>query len=190
MIEHLEDEARDELLASRAGEKRAYAAIDIDGRRAEVFARRGRDGLIRFGYSYCGVRLDRKTLLMLICPENACPCRAALHERWRVHRGEVVAPPARPIRAELFAGPLVEEVAVSVGGRTCVARPALFRCSTPCPLGVHAAVPMRKSGWDLFEDGRCIAGGVVPGASIKALIPMLPTLEAVQQWLSDAGPRP
>ena len=77
MIEHLEDEVRDELESSSHGQTRAVAVMHVNGERLEVLGRIGPGGAIRLGYSYCGVRMERKTLLTLVCPEQSCPCRAA-----------------------------------------------------------------------------------------------------------------
>nr|WP_210436240.1 hypothetical protein [uncultured Acidovorax sp.] len=77
MIEHLENKVRGELEASRQGRKRAVAVLYVNGDRLEVLGRIGAGGAIRLGYSYCGVRMERKTLLTLVCPEQSCPCRVA-----------------------------------------------------------------------------------------------------------------
>lgn len=158
MIEHLENEVRDELEASRQGQKRAVAVMHVNGNRIEVLGRIGSGGVIRLGYSYCGVRMERKTLLTLVCPEQSCPCRVASLAKWKQHQA-IVIPTAPPPRFQPVARPLFEEVEIRANGRSCQARPASFRCLTPCPHSVHAAIPMQKTGWDLFEAGRCIAGG-------------------------------
>ena len=159
MIEHLENEVRDELEASRQGQKRAVAVMHVNGNRLEVLGRIGPSGGIRLGYSYCGVRMERKTLLTLVCPEQSCPCRVASLAKWKQHQA-IVIPTAPPPRFQPVARPLFEEVEIRANGRSCQARPASFRCLTPCPHSVHAAIPMQKTGWDLFEAGRYIAGGV------------------------------
>ena len=51
MIEHLENEVRDELEASRQGQKRAVAVMHINGDPIEVLGRIGSGGVIRLGYS-------------------------------------------------------------------------------------------------------------------------------------------
>lgn len=158
MIEYLEDEARDELESSRHGQTRAHASIEVNGKRVEVFARLSHTGEVRFGYSYCGVRMERKPLLMLVCPERACPCHAVIHEKWRAFQGEA-GPTWHTAPDEWKVRPLFEEVILNVGSRNCVARPALFECLTPCPHGAHRAKPMRKEGWGIFEQGAYIAGG-------------------------------
>ena len=189
MIEHLENEVRDELEASRQGQKRAVAVMHVNGNRLEVLGRIGPSGGIRLGYSYCGVRMERKTLLTLVCPEQSCPCRVASLAKWRQHQA-IAIPTAPPPRFQPVARPLFEEVEIRANGRSCQARPASFRCLTPCPYSVHAAIPMQKTGWDLFEAGRCIAGGVRKNPESGLSAPLLPTLEAAQTWLatqSSAG---
>ncbi|PVY56618.1 MULTISPECIES: hypothetical protein [unclassified Simplicispira] len=47
MIEHLEHEVRDELEASRQGQKRAVAVMHFNGDRLEVLGRIGPSGGIR-----------------------------------------------------------------------------------------------------------------------------------------------
>ena len=187
MIEHLENEVRDELEASRHGQTRAVAVMHVNGNRLEVLGRIGPSGGIRLGYSYCGVRMERKTLLTLVCPEQSCPCRVASLAKWRQHQA-IAIPTAPPPRFQPVARPLFEEVEIRVNGRSCQARPASFRCLTPCPHSVHAAFPMQKTGWDLFEAGRYIAGGVLKNPETGLSAPLLPTLEAAQTWLTTQWP--
>lgn len=184
MIEHLEHEVREELESSRHGQTRAVAIMHVNGDRLEVLGRIGKGGAIRLGYSYCGVRMERKTLLTLVCPEQSCPCRAASVAKWQQHQG-IVIPAASQPRFQPMARPLFEEVEVRANGRSCQARPASFRCLTPCPHSIHAAIPMQKAGWDLFEAGRCIAGGVLKNPETGLSAPLLPTLEAAQSWFSN-----
>ena len=187
MIEHLENEVRDELEASRQGQKRTVAVMHVNGNRLEVLGRIGPSGGIRLGYSYCGVRMERKTLLTLVCPEQSCPCRVASLAKWRQHQA-IAIPTAPPPRFQPVARPLFEEVEIRANGRSCQARPASFRCLTPCPHSVHAAIPMQKTGWDLFEAGRCIAGGVLKNPETGLSAPLLPTLEAAQSWFANQWP--
>ena len=44
---------------------------------------------------------------------------------------------------------------------------------------------MQKTGWDLFEAGRCIAGGVLKNPETGLSAPLLPTLEAAQSWFAN-----
>lgn len=187
MIEHLENEVRDELESSWQGQKRAVAVMHVNGDRLEVLGRIGPSGGIRLGYSYCGVRMERKTLLTLVCPEQSCPRRAASLAKWEQHQG-IVIPAALQPRFQPMARPLFEEVVIRANGRSCQARPASFRCLTQCPHSVHAAISMQKTGWDLFEAGRCIAGGVLKNPETGLSAPLLPTLEAAQTWLATQWP--
>jgi hypothetical protein len=187
MIEHLEHEVRDELASSRHGQTRAVAIMHVNGDRLEVLGRIGKGGAIRLGYSYCGVRMERKTLLTLVCPEQSCPCRVASVAKWQQRQG-IVIPAASQPRFQPMARPLFEEVEVRANGRSCQARPASFRCLTPCPHSAHAAIPMQKAGWDLFEAGRCIAGGVLKNPETGLSAPLLPTLEAAQSWFANQWP--
>lgn len=187
MIEHLENEVCDELESRRHGPTRAVAVMHVNGDRLEVLGRVGPGGDIRLGYSYCGVRMERKTLLTLVCPEQSCPCRGNLLAKWRQHQG-IAIPAAPPPRFRPMARPLFEEVEIRANGRCCHARPASFRCLTPCPHAAHAAIPMQKTGWDLFEAGRCIAGGVLKNPETGLSAPLLPTLEVAQTWFATQWP--
>lgn len=161
--------------------------MHVNGERLEVLGRVGPGGAIRLGYSYCGVRMERKTLLTLVCPEQPCPCRAASLAKWQQHQG-IVIPAAPQPRFQPVARPLFDEVEIRANGRSCQARPASFRCLTPCPHAVHAAIPMQKAGWDLFEAGRCIAGGILKNPETGLSAPLLPTLEAAQTWFATHWP--
>lgn len=187
MIEHLEDEVRDELESRRDRLTRAVSVMHVNGDRLEVLGRLAPNGDIRFGYSYCGVRMERKTLLTLACPEQSCPCRAALLSKWRQRQAIAIKPtPSR--RFQPVVRPLFEEVEIRAHGRCCQARPALFQCLTPCPNAAHAAVPMQRSGWDLFEAGRYIAGGVIKHTKTGISVPLFPTLETAKTWLATQRP--
>lgn len=47
---------------------------------------------------------------------------------------------------------------------------------------------MQKAGWDLFQAGRCIAGGVRKNLETGLSAPLLPTLEAAQSWFANQWP--
>ncbi len=47
---------------------------------------------------------------------------------------------------------------------------------------------MQKAGWDLFQAGRCIAGGVRKNPETGLSAPLLPTLEAAQSWFANQWP--
>lgn len=182
MIERLEADAISQLAAATGAKLRARAAAELDGCLLEVFARRTHRGTVALGYGYCGVRLERQALLMLICPETACPQTAGARELWRQRIGQV-PPKALAVHRRLEATSLFAEVPVQAGNRACVARPASFVCLTPCPVNAHAPALLNKTGWDLFEGGICIAGGLKQQRSMTAPAPMFPTIATAQAWL-------
>ncbi len=182
MIERLEADASSQLTAIPGTKARARAVADLNGSLMEVFARRTHRGDVTFGYGYCGVRLERQTLLLLICPEAACLQGEAARKQWHQRLGHV-PPRARAVNRRLEVASLFAEVPVQAGNRACVARPASFVCLTPCPVGAHAPKRLRKSGWDLFENGRYLAGGLSSNPKTHRQEPILPTIDAARTWL-------
>lgn len=182
MIERLEADAICQLAAATGAKARTRAATELDGGLVEVFARRTHRGDVTLGYAYCGVRLERQTLLLLICPEAACLQGEAARKKWSQRLGHV-PPKARAVNRRLEVASLFAEVPVQAGNRACVARPASFVCLTPCPVGAHAPKRLRKAGWDLFEDGKCVAGGLSCDPETHQQAPILPTIDAAQTWL-------
>jgi hypothetical protein len=159
------------------------AVAQVDGpegpMRVEVAARIDDKGRRREQYFCEGVRLDRHVLLRLTCPERECPQACAVRAQWAEFRqgartGARAQSPARPV-------PLVEEVAVVVGHHRCTARSARFQCYTPCPHGAHAPMMMDKTGYDLFEDGTCLGGGVVEVGGVRR--PRLPNVRAAEAFV-------
>lgn len=147
----------------------AEARIDTQGRRRERW--------------YCdGVRLQRHELMRLSCAETECPQAMALREQWAAFCGRRTGSDARAAPAPAHAArPLMHEVPISVAGHQCVARPASFRCFTPCPNGAHPALWIAKQGYDLFEEGRCVGGGLRSVNGISR--PHLPNLQAAEAYL-------
>jgi hypothetical protein len=141
------------------------ARIDHKGRRREQFL--------------CdGVRVDKAVLLRLTCPETECPQAQAVRLQWdRFHRR--VPPKQSPQPAQ--ARPLIEEHRLVVGAMHCTARPARFRCYTRCPNRAHPSLVIDKTGFDLFEHGVCIAGGLADFDGLAR--PRLPTLKAAQAFV-------
>lgn len=161
-------------------------AVDAD-RRAKrhelrVVCRRTPGGAPRLRYYLDGVRMDRQTLATLLCTRCSCPRHAAALARWRESTGRRVRP-ARVARPDPRGRPLIDEVPVEVEGLRCVARPAVFVCTTPCPTGAHAPEQMRRSGWDLFEDGVWIAGGLRRDRETGLSEPFFTTVEDAVHWL-------
>ena len=185
MIEQLEAEAQASLQLNMTTEPGARVRVTSDhgGNLVEVFLRRMRNGKQVFGYRCAGIRLERSALLLLICPEAACERSQATQLKWRELQGQR-PPRSRQINQTVQFAHLVEDVSVKAGSRACVARPASFQCLTPCPVKAHAPIVMRKKGWDLFEGGKCVAGGLIPSPTTAALEPMFPTTSAAQAWLA------
>jgi hypothetical protein len=152
------------VVAGAAHEARVAARIDHKKRRREQFW-------------LDGVRVDRSVLLRLTCAEAECPQAKGVRAQWEAfHRR---APRARP--QPLQARPLIEEVALRVGHQECLARPARFNCFTHCPNRAHPALLIEKTGYDLFEQGVCVGGGLMRSAD--GVRPRLPTLEAATAFV-------
>lgn len=140
------------------------ARIDPQGRRREQF--------------WCdGVRVEQAVLLRLTCAESECPHATAVRAQWQAyHRRDGAGFAARPAG---FA--LIHESVVQVAGHQLVARPARFPCYTPCPHGAHPPLTIDKAGFDLFEDGRCLAGGVSDAGGVRR--PRIPSVAAAEAYV-------
>lgn len=143
----------------------AAARIDTQGRRREQF--------------WCdGLRVDLAVLLRLTCTERECPHATQVRAQWAAfHRrdGAATRPAAAPPQ------PLMAEVVVTVGRQRCTARPARFPCFTPCPNGAHPPMTIEKRGFDLFDDGSCLGGGVMESRGVRR--PRIPTVRAAEAYL-------
>jgi hypothetical protein len=141
------------------------ARIDARGRRREQF--------------WCDeVRVERAVLLRLTCTETECPHAIEVRAQWLTfHRRG----PVRTLRPVLRHEPLIADIAVTVGRHHLVARPARFPCFTPCPHGAHPPIAIDKNGFDLFEGGVCLGGGVVAVAGV--LRPRIPTVHAAEAFV-------
>jgi hypothetical protein len=182
-IDELEARVRSRMpLDARVG-TRMRALEVLDGHEIEVIYRIDRKGQRIINYFCDGARMSRATLLMLLCPEAACAQAKAVRLRWRLFIGkpERRAPervlPLRP-------APLMVEVPVDGAGHHCVARPASFECLTRCPMGAHAPVVLHKKGWDLFEDGIWVAGGLRIDKREGTCRPRFESPTDAQQWLA------
>lgn len=182
MIEEMEVEASMQLAA--AGDVRARACVRSShkGNPIEVRARRLKNGKQVFGYSFCAVRLERAVLLQLLSPDSTCPHCRRTQARWRAFLGQVEPTPQRPRESFQFRH-LVEEVEIVRGGQICIARPAIFQCLSPCPIGAHPPEVISKGGWDLFANGKYVAGGLTTNASTGMREPMFSSIEAVRTWM-------
>ena len=181
VIEQLEAQVRAELPAEARAGARARAAVVRDGQEIEVVYRVDRNGKRVFNYSYAGARMERQVLLMLLCTEGACPKAKKAQQRWRAFNGHVERPASSRVAPLRFV-PLIEEVTMNASGK-CVARPAWFECLTACPVGAHAPQLLRKSGWDLFEDGVWLAGGLCIDAATDASWPRFSAPADARLWL-------
>lgn len=181
-IDALEARVRGRLrLDARVG-ARVGATEVLDGHDIEVIYRIDRKGRRVINYFCDGARMPRATLLMLLCPEAACPQSKAVRLRWRLFIGKPERHVPRRV-VPLRPAPLMEEVPVDGAGHHCVARPAAFECLTPCPLGAHGPQVLHKTGWDLFEDGVCVAGGLCVVHRGGASRPRFESPADAQQWL-------
>ncbi|MEI7466403.1 MAG: hypothetical protein WCJ87_13750 [Burkholderiales bacterium] len=143
----------------------AAARIDPQGRRREQF--------------WCDdLRVERAVLLRLTCPERECPHATQVRAQWAAFHGRdrAVCRPGPPLTR-----PLMAEVAVTVGQQRFTARPARFPCFTPCPNGAHPPLTIEKSGFDLFDGGMCLGGGVTESQGVRR--PRIPTLGAAEAYV-------
>ncbi len=143
----------------------AAPRIDAQGRRREQ--------------TWCdGWRVELAVLLRLTCPEAECPHALQVRAQWvDFHRpGRAASGPAR-----LRTQPLVTDVDLTVGLQRFTARPARFPCFTPCPHDAHPPLTIEKRGFDLFEDGHCLGGGVTEAHGVRR--PRLPTAHAAKVYV-------
>lgn len=184
MIEELEAEAVAQLVEAERGAERAKVTADHKGTPIEVRARRRSDGGVVLGYSYGGVRLERVVLLTLVCPQAGCERGQVVKREWEARNPP---PPVLQRRAlswpvagaSSLGAPLFEEVPV----RDCLARPASFAVLTPCPVGAHSPAVVALKGWDVFRNGKCVAGGLEVSPEARTLRPLFPSVDSVTGWL-------
>ena len=143
------------------------ARIDARGQRREQF--------------WCDeVRVERAVLLRLTCKETECPHAVEVRAQWLAFHRRA---PARAPRPSIDPQALMADIPVSAGRHLIVARPARFPCFTHCPNGAHPPLIIDKTGFDLFEDGVCLGGGVVTTDGGSALRPRLPTVRAAEAFV-------
>lgn len=141
------------------------ARIDAQGRRREQF--------------WCdGTRVEQHVLLRLTCAEVECPHAVAVRAQWQARHPQ---DPAKVPAARAAQRSLMQEIPVNVGGHQLVARPARFPCLTPCPHKAHPPLTIDKTGFDLFEDGHCLAGGVMDLNGVRK--PRLPSVVAAEAFV-------
>jgi hypothetical protein len=188
VIQQLEQQARAALpvpwVPGARGQARASVPPDFD---VLVVCRMHRHGHAVYDHHCNGRQMDRATLARLLCPMLDCPQSAAVRQRWQAMTGQTL--PAERSASNgrhrtLATGHLIDEVTLRAGEHSCVARPALFSTLTACPMAAHPPELLRRSGWDLFEDGVWLAGGVTrqPGGTQA---PRFATLDDARRWLAD-----
>lgn len=183
MIEDMEAQARAELAANRETRARVCVRSTHLGNEIELRARRLKNGHQVFGYSLCAVKLERVVLQQLLQTDSTCPhCRRTLAQ-WKAFQG-VTTPTPKATRESFQFRHLVEEVAIELNGQIFVARPAVFQCLTPCPINLHGPEVISKSGWDVFANGKYLAGGLTTSAVTGLKEPTLPSIEAVRAWVN------
>jgi hypothetical protein len=159
-------EATSEITTPHGGHTLAVAAhIGPEGHRHEEF-------------SCDQLPIERHVLLRLTCSEAECPHAIAVRAQWLARHGRG---PAETRSQGPTPRPLITEVAVTVGRQRFIARPARFPCYTPCPHRAHPPLMIDKSGFDLFEDGACLGGGVTRRKGV--LQPRLPTIRAAEAFV-------
>lgn len=124
------------------------------------------------------VRVEHAVLLRLTCPETECPHAVEVRAQWLAFHRRSPASAARPT---LAPRPLMADIPVTVGRHHLVARPARFPCFTPCPHGAHPPLAIDKTGYDLFEEGLCLGGGVTELGGV--LRPRIPTVRAAEAFV-------
>lgn len=190
MIERLETEALERLTSDASSGARISVSMLHEGAPVEVRARRMANGASALGYSYAGVRLERAVLLLLLCPEGACARSQIVKSQWQASNPLQPVQQRTPLstaKSTPYFEPsrLFDEVPFDSDGRH-VARPAMFNCLTRCPVGAHQAIVMRKAGWDLFKDGKCIAGGLTQSQESDEQTPKFSNIVAVEAWLAQS----
>lgn len=156
----------------------AQVCVGQVAHQVRVGARIDAKGCRREQYGVDGFRVERGILLRLTCPEAECPQARAVRRQWDSFHGRAGA---RACVAPMRAEPLMHEAPVVVGGHRCVARPQRFACFTPCPHQAHPPMTIDKTGYDLFEDGQYLGGGLTVDNGVTR--PRLPTLQAAEAYV-------
>lgn len=185
IVDQLEAQARGRLPLDAEPGARVRVSAQRDDDEIAVVYRVGPGRRLILSHYFCGVRIERQALLMLLCDEPACPQAEQVRQRWRAFRSEaqpLQRPPAKPVSGRTRA--LIEEVPITESGHHCTARPASFECLTVCPTGAHPPVRLRKTGWDLFEDGVWLCGSVRANPRTGETMPRFSTPLEARRWLT------
>lgn len=181
LVPDLIDEVHRRVPASAPSGTRWKAQVQLSlphGRHTvAVAARIDPNGLRRDQFFCDDVRFERQILLRLTCPETECPHAVQVRAQWLAfHRAG-----AAPVRRELPSPqPLMQESLVVDGQSRFIARPARFPCFTPCPHQAHPPMMIEKMGYDLFDEGACLGGGVIHANGLMR--PRIPTLQAAEGY--------
>jgi hypothetical protein len=116
-------------------------------------------GLAAYRYWYEEIRVDRKTLLTLTCPQSDCPKHRELWDKLQEQRG---LPPQFKDRGkqqdDIFVTHLAEERWTDHDGQKVLARRASVHKQVACPHAVHTPKTINTPAWDLFDlSGRFVA---------------------------------
>lgn len=159
----------------RPQQVRVAARIDPQGRRRETCL-------------LDSIRVARSELLRLTCPQQHCPHARGVRQQWQAfHRRRVGLPDMAPANAGLNgldavttgmppAAPTVHHF--SVAGQWYEAVASHFRCVLRCPHDAHAPMQLDLPGYDLYENGRYLAGGLVRQGDQSR--PRLPTPQSAE----------
>lgn len=143
------------------------ARIDARGQRREQF--------------WCdGVRVEEPVLLRLTCAETECPHALGVRAQWQAYHRRGGAGASAALESPGPRLPMLE-TSVTVACHIVTARPARFPCFTRCPHGAHPPLTIHKSGFDLFEEGACLGGGVVEAGGVRQ--PRIPTVRAAEAFV-------
>ena len=156
----------------------AVVALPEGVHRVAVAARIDRQGRRREQFWCDDVRVERAVWLRLTCPERECPHAVQVRAQWDAFHGRG---PAAALPGPPQTQPLMVDAVVTVGRQHVTARPARFPCFTPCPHRAHPPLTIEKSGFDLFDNGLCLGGGVTESQGVRR--PRIPTLPAAEAWV-------
>lgn len=164
---------------ARPQQVRVAARIDPQGRRRETCL-------------LDGIRVARSELLRLTCPQQDCPHARGVRQQWQAfHRRRAGLPDMAPADLDQRDGrgvartePSKDAAAVhhfSVAGQLYEAVASHFRCVLRCPHDAHGPMQLDLPGYDLYEKGRYLAGGLVHQGDQSR--PRLPTPQAAEAYV-------